>query len=104
MALTATTFNKDHYVAFSNTLTDLRIRTALIIQSGGFVENSTCSSSEVIGFELVNIFRENVLPNISLLRMRRRGMQMSAAGVGFDNDQITSTDELNTFLIPLFPA
>ena len=31
-------------------------------------------------------------------------MQMRAAGVGFDNDQITSTDEQNTFLIPLFPA
>ena len=31
-------------------------------------------------------------------------MQMSAAGVGFDNDQITSTDEQNTFLIPLFLA
>ena len=31
-------------------------------------------------------------------------MQMSAAGVGFDNDWITSTDEQNTLLIPLFPA
>ena len=45
-------------MAFSNTLTDLRIQTTLIIQSGGFVENSTCSSSEVIGFELENIFQE----------------------------------------------
>ena len=31
-------------------------------------------------------------------------MQMRAAGVGFDNDWITSTDEQNTLLIPLFPA
>ena len=91
-------------MAFSNTLTDLRIQTTLIIQSGGFVENSTCSSSEVIGLELLNIFHEHILPNISLPRMRRRGMQMRTAGVGFDNDWITSRDEQSTFLIPLFPA
>ena len=101
MTLTATTFNKDHYGVFEHL---------------DWPENTNHSDHPIrrlcrkqhLLFKWSDWFWTGKhLPrttNISLPRMRRRGMQMRTAGVGFDNDWITSRDEQSTFLIPLFPA